>query len=96
MSSLVTYNFPAKDPDATMAYGVDFSDWLDTGETIDSYTITPNGVTLYSDSLVNGDTQINIILKDGIAGELATVHFHVVTSTGLEDDRTVNVEILEQ
>ena len=35
----------AKDPNAVLDYKMDFSDWLENGDTINSYLVDPGGQT---------------------------------------------------
>ena len=51
----LTLQNPLKDPSAVLDYVFDWTEWLATGETIESYVITVDaGLTLNSDSESNG------------------------------------------
>jgi hypothetical protein len=83
-----------KDPDAVVDYAFDWSSWLASGETVSSYTVTVNGVTLDSDSQTT--TAVTAWLSGGTAGTLATVACKIVTSDSRTDERTINVKIRER
>lgn len=80
-----------KDPDATLDYAFDWTDWLDDGETISNYTVTaPTGLTKDSDS--RDGPVVTVWLSGGTAGVSYTVTNHVVTSEGREDDRSFTLK----
>ena len=65
------------------------SDWLQSGETISSYTVTSSDVDLVIDSssITDSGTSITIWLSGGdITDTVYYVDIHVVTSDGREDD----------
>ena len=84
-------NFDPKDPDATRFYTWDFSDWLDTGESISSYTFPsfPAGLTQVSDS--NDTTSVTVKISGGTAGESYDIICRVVTDAGQTDDKTLTL-----
>lgn len=95
-----------KDPDARLDYKFDWrastngtgdSDWLVSGETISSYTITPeDGITVDDDDLSDSNTSVTVWLTGGIVGRLHRVTCHIVTSEDREDDRTITVRVIER
>lgn len=89
-------SFSDKDPDAARLYSWDFSDWLDTGETINSYSFPdfPAGITQVSDS--NTDTVVTVKISGGTAGESYNITCRIVTNAGQTDDRTITLTIAEQ
>lgn len=81
-----------KDPDASLDYGFDWSDWLDTGETIlSSLWTVDDGLTGSGES--NDDTSTTIWLTGGTDGEDYKAVNHIVTSAGREDDRTITIKV---
>ena len=83
-----------KDPDSVLDYGVDWSDWLASGETISTSTWTvPNGITEDSDS--KGDNSTLIWLSGGTAGTTYTLANKIVTSDSRTVERTIEI-IVEQ
>jgi len=81
-----------KDPHAVLDYGFDWSDWLDTGETLSSATWTvPSGITKDSQQL--GDTSTKAWFSGGTAGESYTIACKVVTSAGRTDERSFVIQM---
>ena len=97
-----------KDHDAVLDYKFDWagltngaegapSDWLESGETISSYTITPaTGITVDSDSRTDGNTSVTVWLSGGTDGADYTVACEIITSAGRTDERTITVSVLER
>lgn len=84
-----------KDVDAVLDFGVDWSDWLDTGETISTstYTVTA-GITKDSDS--NTTTASTIWLSGGTDGTSYTITNEIVTSDSRTDNRSFTVKVVER
>lgn len=79
-----------KDPDATLDYVFDWSDWLSSGETILSHTITTaTGLTKDSDSESAG--LVTVWLSGGTDTEVYTVACEIVTDGGRTDERTIYI-----
>ena len=103
---------PLKDPDAVLDYKFDWapatnetpggsSDWLASGETIETYTLTVapvevGGLVVDSDALTDSDTSVTCWLSGGTAGTTYAITCHIVTNAGREDDRTVYVPVAER
>lgn len=95
-----------KDPDAVLDYKFDwktksngrgFADWLDTGETITSITVTPaTGITVDSSSITDAGTTVTVWLSGGTAGTEYTVACRIVTSAGRTDERTGTISVSER
>lgn len=95
-----------KDPSAVLDWRFDWnalangygdSNWLVSGETITSYTITADsGITVDSDELVSDDTAIVVWLSGGTVGTSYDVVCHIVTSAGREDDRTITIKVMDR
>lgn len=83
-----------KDPDAVLDYQFDWSQWLASGETITSKTVTVAGVTL--DSSPNDDTAVTCWLSGGTAGTTATCSCRITTSAGRTVERSIDVLIRER
>lgn len=83
-----------KDPQSVLDYGVDWSDWLASGETISTSTWTvPTGITKDSDS--KGDNSTLIWLSGGTAGTTYQLANKIVTSDSRTVERTIEI-IVEQ
>lgn len=75
------------DPQAVLDYVVDWTDWLDSGDTISSKTVTvPSGVTLTSSSIA-GSTVVAWI-SGGTAGTDYLITVHITTAASRQDDRS--------
>lgn len=84
------------DPDANLDYAYDWSDWLDTDETITDYTVTPPaGITLGTGTKAPAEDAgiVTVWLSGGTTGQIYDVVCHIVTSAGREDDRTIRLLI---
>ena len=95
-----------KDPNAKLDYKFDWaaltngtgsSDWLASGETIASKTVTvTTGITKDSDSLDDSDTSVLVWLSGGTAGSDYEVTCHITTSDSRQDDRTLTVKVRQR
>lgn len=84
-----------KDPDATLDYAFDWTDWLEDGETISSHTITAStGLTKDSDS--ESDGIVTVWLSGGTTGTIYTLACKIVTSLSRTDERTVNIRCVDR
>lgn len=91
MTTIQTFR---KDPDSVLDYGVDWSTWLASGETISTSTWTvPAGITKDSDS--KGDNSTLIWLSDGTAGIVYTLANKITTSDSRTVERSIEI-IVEQ
>lgn len=79
------------DPQALLDYSVDWTLWMDDGDTITSstWTITPTGPALSASS--HDTTTTTIWVDDGTVGVTYELTNHIVTSEGREDDRTLTL-----
>ena len=97
-----------KDPSAILDYKFDWapltngrsgatSDWLGSGETINSHTITispSGGLALNAAStLTDSDTSVTAWLKEGTAEVEYSVVCHIVTTDGRTDERTMRIKV---
>lgn len=84
-----------KDPDSVLDYKWKFDDWLPTGDTIASRSVTvPSGITKDSDS--NDTTSVTVWLSGGTAGNTYGVTVRATTTQGRTVDRTVNFVVAER
>lgn len=83
------------DPDAVLPYGIDWSSWLADGDSIDTSTWTvPAGLAKGGEDLTGG--QATVWLSGGTAGESYLVTNHVVTTDGMEDDRSIRIFVRQR
>jgi hypothetical protein len=91
-----------KDPDAAAwPKGIDWTDYLaeiGDSETISSsdWAITPTGLTEDAASIVTGSKKTQIKLSGGTVGVKYTVTNSIVTSSGVEDDRSFFVLVQQR
>ena len=91
--------FITKDPESNIQYGLDFTDYLTTGDSINgtpTVTITsPTGdadplvhpTNAATDILVSNGKLVNIRLQGGTAGNVYNIRCKIVTSQGDTDAR---------
>jgi hypothetical protein len=101
-----TSNTKYKDPDAILYYKFDWkaltngsgnSDWLASGETIASYTITEDsGIVVESSVRADTNTSVVVRLSGGTVPTIYKIVCHIVTSDGNEDDRTMYIKMVER
>jgi hypothetical protein len=85
-------NVFTKDPDAVLKYKFDWSDWLASGETISTHTITPEaGITVDSSSITDTNTSVTVTLSGGTAGNVYDVACLITTSDSQTDERTIKI-----
>lgn len=87
---------PPKDPDATLKYGINWSDYLDTEQILSSEWIAEGAIVIESDSYDLQSTAV--MLSGGTAGTRYKVTNRITyTGTGGNetDDRTIIVPVRE-
>ena len=85
-----------KDPDAELDYSFDWSDYLATGETISSQTMTvESGLTLGTGEKAPSESDGIVVfwLSGGPAGEDYDVACKIVTSASRTDERTMTIRV---
>jgi len=83
-----------KDSDAKLDFGFDWSQWLNAGETIDSYVITtsPCGIeNIYDTSTASGS--VIVWLTSGSPSTRYLVSCLISTSGSRIDERTINIDV---
>ena len=95
-----------KDPEAVLDYKFDFAnttnggdkpDWLESGETISTRTVTvDSGITKDSDSITDAGTSVTVWLSGGTAGQNYKVVCRIVTSASRTDERTMIIQVRER
>jgi hypothetical protein len=92
----MTHSF-IKDPDAVLDYKWDWSDWLDTGETIASHTIAAvTGITKDSSALTDANTSVTAWYSGGTALNDYTVTCQIVTTDSRTDDRSITIKVRDR
>ena len=91
-----------KDPDSNEPRGLDWTRYLEAiadDETIvtSTWVVDPTGeLTLNSPSIVTGAKKTQVRYAAGTAGETYTVTNHIVTSSGVIDERSFLVRVRER
>jgi hypothetical protein len=84
-----------KDPESVLDYNFDWSGWLDTNETIASFTVTADtGLTV--DSSTEAAGKVTAWLSGGTEGTRYKVVCEIVTDAGRTDDRTITIVVTER
>lgn len=76
-----------KQPSERKRYSIDYSDWLDTGETISAVTFLPSpvatgGLEIDASSITPSGTSVVFFANYGVSGTTYTVTVTVTTSGG--------------
>lgn len=83
-----------KDPDSTIDYQVDWSEWL-AGDTISSSSwVVPSGLT--NESATNSTTTATLWVSGGTKGSQYTVTNRIVTAAGRTVDRSFKIKVVNK
>jgi NADPH-dependent curcumin reductase CurA len=86
------FTAPVKDPDAILRHAVDWTAWLQDGETIIAQAVTaPVGITV--DQVTQADGVVSYRIAGGADGAEYIVTCRVTTSLGRIDDRSVRYRV---
>jgi hypothetical protein len=84
-----------KDPYAVLDYSLDWTNWMPSGDTITSISITADtGITI--DSTTNTDYIATAYISGGTAGTIYNVEYKIVTTNGLQDSRNFRIKVVER
>jgi len=84
-----------KDPYAVLDYSLDWTNWMPSGDTITSITVSADaGITI--DSTTNTDYIATANISGGTAGNIYNIEFKIVTTNGLRDSRNFRIKVLER
>ncbi|KZZ75250.1 hypothetical protein A3765_10530 [Oleiphilus sp. HI0130] len=79
-----------KDPDSTVDFDIDWSQWLREGEVVSSSSwLASPGITVESDSFTG--TATKILVSGGVVNTEYTLTNRITTSLGLAEDRSMRV-----
>lgn len=82
-----------KDPSAVLPYTIDWSPWLEVGDTIVASVWTLPAGTLTMDSESHTTTATQIVLSSGDNNKKYDVENHITTANGLEDSRRITLNV---
>lgn len=74
----------SKTPAERKRYTIDYTDWLDTTETVTAaaYTITPSGMVVDAQAILTGNKKISFYVNGGDDFETYNLEVKITTSTG--------------
>lgn len=80
-----------KDPDGHMDYGIDWTNWLQSGETISEveWEVSDSSITILDED--NSGNVYAVMLSDGLAGRVYTLTCRVTTNQDRIEDRSMFV-----
>lgn len=92
-----------KDTEAQLTYVFNWSDWLDTGDTINTvaYTVAarrndPTPITIEASGRADNNTDTFVELAGGQADKTYIVTCKITTTNGLIDRRSFRVNVLDR
>lgn len=90
-----------KDPDSVLDYGIDWSTWLGSGDSVSTaaWVITsPSGdsAPIVVDSSSVASNICTAILSGGTAGNTYYARCRITTANGLTEDRTIRIQARNQ
>lgn len=86
-----------KDPAAVLDWLFKWIDWLESGETITTHTITVDtGITDDSSAIVDSSKNVEVFLSGGTAGQFYLVACLITTSAARTDERTIRIQVLDR
>lgn len=90
-----------KDPYAVLDYSLDWTNWMPTGETIDTVTVTAETITgdsapLAIDTTTNTDYVVTAFISGGTVGNIYNVEYKIVTDNSKRDSRNFRIKVIER
>jgi len=90
-----------KDPYSVLDYSLDWTNWMPSGDTISSITITAETISgdaapLTIDSSTNTNYIATANISDGTAGNIYNVEYKIDTTNGLKDSRNFRIKVVER
>lgn len=91
----MTYSFkaPHKDPDATLDYSLDWSNWLADGETITAQAVTCEVDDITISRVSHAEGVVRFRVAGGTAGSSYLATCEITTSAGQTDQRTIQIPV---
>jgi hypothetical protein len=97
-------SYIVKDPQAELDFSLDWSSWMDSGDSIATSTWTvqaisgdgANALDNYQDSINTTDHITTVWLRKGVSGNNYRVTNTMVTANGLKDERYFRVFIKDR
>ena len=82
-----------KDPQASLFYGFDWSEWLSPNEVIKSHDITVSGSQLLITNDYHTSASVIFLASGGELGKRYLVTCQIETTGSQVDDRTIKIDI---
>lgn len=93
----ITGTYILKDPSANLQYGVDWKDWLETSDAVNTSTWRLETTGTISDILVEAVGVIDgvglAVISSGTVGEIYTVANTIQTQQGYKDTRRFRIKV---
>ena len=82
-------------------FSLDFTNWMPTGDTISSITVTAETISgdaapLVIDSTNNTNYVATANISGGTAGNIYNVEYKIITNNSLKDSRNIRIKVLER
>ncbi len=93
--------FIEKDPFAVLDFSLDFTNWMPTGDTLSSITVTAETIAndsspLVIDSTNNTNYLATANISGGTAGKIYNVEYKIITTNSIKDSRNIRIKVLER
>ena len=82
-----------KQPSEVLDYDIDCSEWLTSGDNVQSVSASPDDAGLVVDSIVNNDPRIKIWLSGGDDGKSYKVTVGITTADGRHKEVEFMVQV---
>lgn len=93
---MIPANTLIKDPNSTLDYAIDWSEWLGE-DTVTTSTWAATGVTIVDTPPPSHTAGVSTVwVSGGTVGAKATVTNSIVTAAGRRDDRTIHLTVIEK
>lgn len=90
-----------KDNKATLDYTLDWTNWMPTGDTISSATVTASNTlgdssSIAVDSTTTTDYKVTAYISGGETGQIYNIEYVINTTNGLVDSRNFRIKVVER
>ena len=90
-----------KDPYSVLDYSLDWTNWMPSGDTISTISVTAETIAgdsapLVIDSSTNTDYIATANISGGTAGNIYNVEFRIDTTNSLKDSRNFRIKVVER
>jgi hypothetical protein len=86
-----------QDPDSTLDYKWDWSDWLEQGETITVQSVVAEaGISVDSSAIADAGLSVTAWISGGTDKQSYVATCEITTSAGRVDQRSIRIKILER